>query len=93
MEMNMINLLMRDPPVVLKDVVVLCSCCFDESFDYRLFAQQSVFFHSLVLCVCRLKTYQDLGELVVGNIEELLAVVFGDYELNTVILAICRLRL
>ena len=30
MEMHMIDLLVRNPSVVLQHIVVLCSCCFDE---------------------------------------------------------------
>lgn len=57
--MHMIDLLMRNPPIVLQHIVVLCSCCFDELLHY----------------------WQDLRELVVWNIEQFLAMVFGDDQL------------
>jgi hypothetical protein len=59
MKMHMIDLLMRNPSIVLKKIIVLCPRSRHQFLDYG----------------------QDLRQLVVGDISQFLAVVFGNYQL------------
>ena len=63
MEMHMINLLMRNPSVVLKDIVV-----FDTLSNCDL-----------------LRHCENLGQLVVGNVMQLCAMMFRNDKLQNIV--------
>ena len=74
----MINFLVCNPTVILQDVVVHRPRCLNKLFNYRLqklSASPSAYVFPKV-------TYQDLAQLVIRNISQLLAMEFGDHELD-----------
>jgi hypothetical protein len=81
----MINLLMSDPPIILQDIIILRPRRLDQFLQHRL-PRKSVpiltflptpFPPPQIWDV----TYQNLTQLVIRDINQLLAVVFRDNEL------------
>lgn len=86
MEVHMANLLVGAAPVVLEDVVLLGARSHDKLLDDRLRIDISVnvILYPITIvpaCIGLYGAYQDLGQMVVGDVGQLLAVDLGNDEL------------
>lgn len=90
----MINLLMRQPPIILQQVILLRPRRLDKLLRNRLYHPSpninispfapEIPSRSMLERMREEGAYQNLGQGLVGDVGQLRAVVFGDYELGWV---------
>lgn len=79
---DMVDLLMCEPTIILQDIVILCADGGSKFLHDRLWVAASAFHRSRISALHNALPHQNLGQLVVGYVCQLDAMVLGDDQLH-----------